>query len=54
MTRRKRAPAVVEPEPEPAAELPRVARLWPELAGVPWDRVVRRAVDEAPLYDPAA
>ena len=33
-----------------APEQPRVARLWPELAGVPFDRVVAQALAEAPLY----
>ena len=51
MTRTRERRARLELEDDaPAPELPRVARLWPELAGVPFDRVVAQALAEAPLH----
>jgi hypothetical protein len=37
-------------EAEDYEELPRVARLWPELAAVPFGRVVAQALEVAPLH----
>ena len=52
--RRDRGHPIPELDDDTPPELPRVARLWPELAGRPWQSVVEQALAEAPLYQGTA